>query len=272
MFLVLQEKNIKMRIDLDGKKALVGGSTGGIGKAIAIELSKCGADVTLMARNKEKLKKTINELSKNENSNHNYIEVDFNNFNDLKIVTADFFKKNTIDILINNTQGPAAGGSLEKNVTDYQNAFDLLFKTHVWITSLALKGMTLKKWGRIINVASISVKEPLNYLVLSNSMRAALVTWAKSLSTDVAKSSITVNNILTGYFDTDRIQKLNLEKAKKMKIKPSKVRKAMEDMVPMKRIGDPEEYAYLVCFLASNFSSYITGTNIPIDGGLIKSL
>ncbi len=272
MFLVLQEKNIKMRIDLDGKKALVGGSTGGIGKAIAIELSKCGADVTLMARNKEKLKKTINELSKNENSNHNYIEVDFNNFNDLKIVTADFFKKNTIDILINNTQGPAAGGSLEKNVTDYQNAFDLLFKTHVWITSLALKGMTLKKWGRIINVASISVKEPLNYLVLSNSMRAALVTWAKSLSIDVAKNSITVNNILTGYFDTDRIQKLNLEKAKEMKIKPGEVRKAMENMVPMKRIGDPEEYAYLVCFLASNFSSYITGANIPIDGGLIKSL
>ena len=151
MFLVLQEKNIKMRIDLNGKKALVGGSTGGIGKAIAVELSKCGADVTLMARDKEKLKKTINELSKNENSNHNYIEVDFNNFNDLKIVTAEFFKKNTIDILINNTQGPPAGGSLEKNVTDYQNAFDLLFKTHVWITSLALKGMTLKKWGRIIN-------------------------------------------------------------------------------------------------------------------------
>ena len=215
MFLVLQEKNIKMRIDLDGKKALVGGSTGGIGKAIAIELSKCGADVTLMARDKEKLKKTVNELSKNENSNHNYIEVDFNNFNDLKIVTAEFFKKNTIDILINNTQGPPAGGSLEKNVTDYQNSFDLLFKTHVWITSLALKGMTFKKWGRIINVASISVKEPLNYLVLSNSMRAALATWAKSLSIDVAKDSITVNNILTGYFDTDRIQKLNLEKAKK---------------------------------------------------------
>ena len=272
MFLVLQEKNIKMRIDLDGKKALVGGSTGGIGKAIAIELSKCGADVTLMARDKEKLKKTLNELSKNENSNHNYIEVDFNNFNDLKIATADFFKKNTIDILINNTQGPPAGGSLEKNITDYQNSFDLLFKNHVWITSLALKGMTLKKWGRIINVASISVKEPLNYLVLSNSMRAALVTWAKSLSIDVAKNSITVNNILTGYFDTDRIQKLNLEKAKKMKIKPSEVRKAMENMVPMNRIGDPVEYAYLVCFLASNFSSYITGANIPIDGGLIKSL
>ena len=123
-----------------------------------------------------------------------------------------------------------------------------------------------------INVASISVKEPLNYLVLSNSIRAALVTWAKSLSMEVAKDNITVNNILTGYFDTDRIQKLNLEKAKKMKINPNEVRKAMEEMVPMKRIGNPEEYGYLVAFLSSNFSSYITGTNIPIDGGLIKSL
>ena len=132
--------------------------------------------------------------------------------------------------------------------------------------------MRFKKWGRIINVASISVKEPLNYLVLSNSMRAALVTWAKSLSLEVAKENITVNNILTGYFDTDRIQKLNFEKAKKMKINTDEVRKAMEEMVPMKRIGNPEEYAYLVAFLASNYSSYITGANIPIDGGLIKSL
>ena len=272
MFLVHQEKNIKMRIDLNGKKALVGGSTGGIGKAIALELSKCGANVTLMARDTEKLKIALTDLSKNKNSKHDYLEVDFNNFNDLKIVTADFFEKNTIDILVNNTQGPPAGGSLEKKIADYQNSFDLLFKTHVWTTSLALKGMSHKKWGRIINVASMSVKEPLNYLVLSNSMRAALVTWAKSLSLDVAKDNITVNNILTGYFDTDRIKKLNLEKAKKMEIKPSEVRKAMEEMVPMRRIGKPEEYGYLVAFLASNFSSYITGANIPIDGGLIKSL
>jgi len=272
MFLVLQEKNISMKIDLNGKRALVGGSTGGIGKAIAIELSKCGANVTLMARNAEKLKKTITELSKTEISNHNYLIVDFNDFNDLKMVMEDFFKKNSIDILINNTQGPPAGGPLEKNITDYQSSFDLLFKTHVLTTSLALKGMSLNKWGRIINVASISVKEPLNYLVLSNSIRAALVTWAKSLSMEVAKNNITVNNILTGYFDTDRIQKLNLEKAKKMKINPNEVRKAMEELVPMKRIGNPEEYGYLVAFLSSNFSSYITGTNIPIDGGLIKSL
>ena len=126
MFLVLQEKNISMKIDLNGKRALVGGSTGGIGKAIAIELSKCGANVTLMARNAEKLKKTITELSKTEISNHNYLIVDFNDFNDLKMVMEDILKKNSIDILINNTQGPPAGGPLEKNITDYQSSFDYL--------------------------------------------------------------------------------------------------------------------------------------------------
>ena len=131
--------------------------------------------------------------------------------------------------------------------------------------------MQKQRWGRIINVASISVREPLNYLALSNSLRAALVTWAKSLSLDIAADNITINNTLTGYFDTERIAQLNAEKAKKMNLLTSKVREAMEATVPMKRIGRPEEYANLVCFLASEQASYITGTNIPIDGGLLKS-
>ena len=131
--------------------------------------------------------------------------------------------------------------------------------------------MQNNSWGRIINVASISVREPLNYLVLSNSIRAALTTWAKSLSVDVAENNITINNILTGYFDTERIEQLNSKKAEKMNIPVSEVRKAMEESVPMKRLGKPEEYADLVCFLASDKASYITGTNIPIDGGLLKS-
>ena len=132
--------------------------------------------------------------------------------------------------------------------------------------------MLQKKWGRIINVASVSVKEPLNYLALSNSIRAAMVTWAKSLAFDVGKDNITVNSVLTGYFDTDRIASLNAKKAEKMGISPDEVRNAMEAMVPAKRIGKPEEYGFLVTFLASEQASYITGTNIPIDGGLLKSL
>ena len=155
---------------------------------------------------------------------------------------------------------------------DYQNAFDLLFKSVVYTTELALKHMQEQHWGRIINIASISVKEPLNYLALSNTIRAAVVTWAKSLAYDVAKDGITVNSTLTGYFDTDRIAQLNSKKAEKMGVSPDEVRSNMEEQVPVKRIGDPKEYGYLVTFLASEQAAFITGTNIPIDGGLLKSL
>jgi 3-oxoacyl-[acyl-carrier protein] reductase len=121
-------------------------------------------------------------------------------------------------------------------------------------------------------VASVSVKEPLSYLALSNSIRAAVVTWAKSLATDVGKHHITVNNVLTGYFDTDRIAQLNAKKAEQLGIEQSEVLKEMESRVALKRIGDPKEYGYLAAFLASDNAAYITGINIPIDGGLLKSL
>lgn len=260
-----------MLISLKGKKALIGGSSGGIGKAIAIELAKSGAKVTLMARNEEKLKNVLEELRAFGDQNHDYILVDFNNFQAFKATIEKYFKQNKIDILVNNTQGPPPGNSLEVRTEDYQNAFDLLFKTVVLTTQLALDHMTKNKWGRIINVASVSVKEPLSYLALSNSIRAAVVTWGKSLATDVAKEGITVNNILTGYFDTERIAQLNQKKAEQMAISVEEVRQAMEQLVPIKRIGDPKEYGYLVAFLASDKASYITGTNIPIDGGLLKS-
>lgn len=261
-----------MIIDLKGKKALVGGSSAGIGLAIAQQLAESGASVTLMARNKEKLKDTVAHLSIDQGQKHQYLAVDFTDFEGYRKMLISYFEKNSIDILINNTQGPEAGGALEKKVEDYQKAFDLLFKSVVLTTELALRYMQKRGWGRVINVASISVKEPLNYLVLSNSIRAAVVTWAKSLSIDVAKNGITVNNVLTGYFDTERIAQLNSKKAEKMGISESEVRKAMEDNVPTRRIGQPEEYGFLVAFLASERAAYINGTNIPIDGGLLKSL
>ncbi|MEX0313628.1 MAG: SDR family oxidoreductase [Allomuricauda sp.] len=261
-----------MQISLQGKNALVGGSSKGIGEAIARQLAESGANVTLMARNEARLQEIVSELPTEHGQKHQYIVVDFSDFEGFKAKITSFFAKNPIDILVNNTQGPEAGGALEKKVEDYQNAFDLLFKSVVLTTELALKHMRQNQWGRIINVASISVKEPLNYLALSNSIRAAMVTWAKSLAFDVGKDGITVNNILTGYFDTDRIAQLNAKKAEKLSIPVTEVRSAMEEQVPMKRIGDPAEYGYLVTFLASKQAGYITGTNIPIDGGLLKSL
>ena len=261
-----------MNITLKGRKALVGGSSGGIGKAIAIQLAESGASVTLMSRSTEKLKQMVSSLPTDQGQRHQYLVVDFSNFEGYKTIISEYFENNSVDILVNNTQGPSAGNALEKETEDYQKAFDLLFKTVVFTTELALKQMEKNQWGRIINVASVSVKEPLSYLALSNTIRAAVVTWAKSLATDVGQYEITVNSILTGYFDTERIEQLNAKKAEQLSISPEEVRKDMESKVPVKRIGDPKEYGYLVAFLASEKAGYITGTQIPIDGGLLKSL
>ena len=261
-----------MEIDLTGKFALVGGGTNGIGKAIAIRLAASGASVCIMARNKSKLEKVINELDRSRNQKHKFLEVDFSNYNLFSKSIKYFFETNHIDILVNNTQGPEGGSALEKSIDDYQSAFDLLFKCAVKTSLLALTNMRDKKWGRIINVASISVKEPLNYLVLSNSLRSALVTWSKTLSVDIAKFNITINNVLTGYFNTERLKQLNSKKAEKLGINISTIEDKIKDTIPMKRFGNPEEYANLVCFLASEKSDYITGINIPIDGGFLKSL
>ena len=261
-----------MEIDLTGKFALVGGSTDGIGKAIATRLAASGASVCIMARNKSKLEKVVNELDTSRNQKHKFLVVDFSNYNLFSKSIKYFFETNYIDILVNNTQGPDGGSALEKSIDDYQSAFDLLFKCAVKTSLLALTNMRDKKWGRIINVASISVKEPLNYLVLSNSLRSALVTWSKTLSVDIAKFNITINNVLTGYFNTERLKQLNSKKAERLGINISKIEDKIKDTIPMKRFGNPEEYANLVCFLASKKSDYITGINIPIDGGFLKSL
>ena len=258
-----------MKIDLTGKNALVGGSSKGIGLGIATELANSGASVCLMARNETKLKEIVNQLPNSEN--HSYLVVDFSKFEEYKIKIEDYIKNNPVDILVNNTQGPPAGNSLSKNIDSYQEAFDLLFKSVVHTTSLVIPHMQKNKWGRIINVTSVSVKEPLNYLVLSNSIRSAVVAWAKSLSVDLGPDGITVNSILTGYFDTERIKELNKEKSKSLNISETEVLDKMKSLVPVSRLGRPEEYGYLVSFLSSDNAAYINGASIPIDGGLLKS-
>ncbi|MBT3646344.1 MAG: SDR family oxidoreductase [Cryomorphaceae bacterium] len=260
-----------MKIELSGKKALIGGSSKGIGLGIAKQLAESGASVCLMARNETKLKEIVSKLPSSENQNHDYLVVDFSNFDGFKIIIEEYVDKNRIDILINNTQGPPAGNSLSKDIESYQEAFDLLFKSVVYTTSLIVPKMLKNKWGRIINVTSVSVKEPLNYLVLSNSIRSAVVAWAKSLSVDVGKDGVTVNSILTGYFDTERIKDLNKEKSKSLNISEDEVLEKMKSLVPINRLGKTEEYGYLVSFLSSDKAAYINGASIPIDGGLLKS-
>ena len=261
-----------MNIDLSGKNAFVGASTSGIGKAIAIQLAASGATVTLMSRSLDKLEAVKQSLSTENGQQHQILQVDFTDHAAFKSIITGYFEENSVDILVNNTQGPPPGTALEKEVEDYQQAFDLLFKTVVLTTELALASMKEKQWGRVINVASVSVKEPLPYLVLSNSIRAAVVTWAKSLATEAGAFGITVNSILTGYFNTERITSLNAKKAKEQGVSEEAVLKELEASVPVKRIGDPAEYGYLVTFLASDNAAYITGVQLPIDGGLVQSM
>ena len=261
-----------MNISLKSKKALVGGSSKGLGNAVAYQLAMSGASVTLVSSNKDRLIKTVNDLRNKTGINHDYLVVDYNNFEDYKKIIKKYLDTNPIDILINNTQGPKGGDVMNVSIEDYQKSFDLLFKSVVFTTMLAIENMKKNKWGRIINMASMSVKEPLSYLALSNSIRSAVTTWGKTLSNDLGVYNITVNNILTGYFDTERINQLNLDKSKKLNIDVEEVYNTMKELVPLKRIGDPKEFSYLVTFLASDNAAYINGANIPIDGGLIKSL
>ncbi|NER13662.1 SDR family oxidoreductase [Leptobacterium flavescens] len=261
-----------MEISFKDKKALVGGSSRGLGKAIAVQLAKAGASVCLMARNEDKLRKVISELDTSQGQKHRYLVADFSDLEAFKKIISAFFKENAVDILVNNTNGPSAGTVFDKQASDYQSAFDLLFQTVQYTTMLAIEHMQKQQFGRIINVTSVSVTEPLQNLVLSNTIRTALVSWAKTLSKELAKDNITVNNILTGYFDTERLDEINRKVAGEKGVDLDQLKKQMQMQVPMQRFGKPEEYGYLVAFLASEYASYITGSNIPIDGGLLKAI
>ncbi|WP_415326928.1 SDR family oxidoreductase [Chryseobacterium sp. MMS23-Vi53] len=258
-----------MNIQLNSKNALVGAATQGIGAGIAIELAKCGANVTIMARNEEKLKDFMTSLPViNNQQKHQYLVTDFSDFENYKKIISAYFKDNSVDILVNNTNGPEPGMAFDKNVEDYQKAFDLLFKTVCETTMLALPHMIAEKNGRIINVSSLSVKEPIPNLALSNSIRSAVIAWSKTLSIEVAKHNVTINNVLTGYFDTERIKNLIDHEAEQSGRSVEEIKKGREEKIPMKRLGKPEEYGHLVSFLASDFAAYVTGTSIPLDGGL----
>lgn len=261
-----------MNIDLRNRKALVGGATSGLGKAIAMQLAANGTTVTLVSRNEEKLKETLALLSSDAGQQHKYLAVNFSDFNDYKNKIENYFKDHTIDILVNNTNGPTPGTALEKSSHDYQKAFDLLFQSVVLTTSLALPHMQQQQFGRVINLTSRTVQEPTENLVLSNTIRSAVTAWAKSLATCVAKDNITVNNILTGNFYTERLRSLIEAEAVQSRISFHEAKKQMENKIPAKRTGRPAEMGYLVAFLASEYAAYINGTNITIDGGLMRSL
>lgn len=262
-----------MKLDLTGKKALVCGSTQGIGKATAIQLASQGATIILFARNEDKLKAVLSELPKNDSQNHSYLVGDFNDPAYLKTILSAYISANgNINILVNNTGGPAAGPALSADVTEYINAFQLHLVSNQTLVQLVVPGMKEEKYGRIINVISTSVKQPLNGLGVSNTIRGAVANWSKTLSNELASFGITVNNVLPGATNTVRLKQIIENKATKTSKTIDEVAKIMASEVPMQRFAEAEEIANGISFLASPAASYINGINLPIDGGRTKSL
>lgn len=262
-----------MNLDLTGKIALVCGSTQGIGKASAIELASLGATVILIARDEEKLKTTLAALDSSKGQIHNYIVADFSNANEVKERVIGFVAKNgPINILVNNTGGPAAGPIVDAKPEEFLVTFNNHLVNNHNLVQAVLEGMKTSGYGRIINIISTSVKLPLHNLGVSNTIRAAVANWAKTLANEVGKFGITVNNVLPGATNTGRLQQIAALKSQKTGAKVEDVFSQMALEIPMGRIGEPQEIAAAVGFLASPAASYINGINLPVDGGRTGNL
>ena len=262
-----------MNLDLRGKKALVCGSTQGIGKAAALELALLGATVTLLARNEADLKKTCGELSAVFHQKHDYLVADFSQPQLLKdALDRDLRSTGTVHILVNNTGGPPGGPITEAKPDEFTQAFSNHLVCNHLLAQAVLPGMKDAGYGRIINVISTSVKQPLKGLGVSNTVRAAVANWSKTLAGEVAKYGITVNNVLPGATNTQRLRSLIEAKAQKTHQRPDDIKAEMIHEVPMARFAEAAEIANAIAFLASPAAAYITGINVPVDGGRTSCL
>ncbi len=261
-----------MNLDLSGKRAVVCGSTQGIGKASAIELALLGASVTLLARDEQKLKQVVKELSASASQQHNYLVADFNSPEDLKQKVNTYAAQNKVHILINNTGGPPAGQAIDAKSEDFVKAFsNHLLCNHILVQAF-VEGMKREKFGRIINIISTSVKIPIRGLGVSNTIRGAVANWSKTLSLELAQFSITVNNVLPGATMTGRLESIIQTNADKQSKTFDEAKREMIKEIPAGRIADASEVAAAVAFLASPAAGYINGINIPVDGGRTGSL
>ena len=260
-------------MELKGKLAVVCGSTQGIGFATAKLMSERGASVVLVARNEERLGKALENLDSSAGQQHQLLVADFTNPHDLKSKLASFVQAgNNPDILVNNTGGPKGGLIIDAETSEFIDAFNQhLICNHILVQAL-YPGMKAKGGGKIINVISTSVKQPLNGLGVSNTIRGAVANWSKTLANELGQFNITVNNVLPGATNTGRLNSIAESKAGKTNQSADEVLSDMAKQSPMQRIAEPEEVAEAIAFLASDRASYINGINVPVDGGRTKSL
>lgn len=256
-----------MNLSLIGKNALVSGSTQGIGKAIAIELALLGANVTLLARNEKALLESLNDLDTSKGQIHHFEVADFADTQSVNSAATKITQQRNIHILVNNSGGPSAAPIIAENAEKFIAIFNQHLICNQILAQAVLNGMKADAYGRIINVISTSVKQPLKNLGVSNTIRGAVASWAKTWSFEVAPFGITVNNVLPGATATNRLKTLIEIKSGKTNNPIDAVEAEMLHEIPAGRFGEPSEIAALAAFLASPAAAYINGTSIPVDGG-----
>lgn len=262
-----------MDLGLEGKVAVIGGSSRGLGRAIAAELAAEGASVVLCARTGEAVDAAARAIAEAAGVPTLGIAADLSVEGEPeRIIEAAVAGFGRVDVLVTNTGGPPAGPFEAHSPQAWRTATAQLLDSVVNMTRAALPDMRSRGWGRIITVTSIAVKQPVDELILSNSLRAAVTGFARSLANEVAADGITVNNVMPGYTGTDRLRELAEQVAAARGIDPAEALSVWEAGIPVGRIAEPREFAALVAFLASERASYITGTSIPVDGGWIRTL
>ncbi|MFO7918671.1 MAG: SDR family oxidoreductase [Anaerolineae bacterium] len=262
-----------MDFGLEGKVALVAASSRGLGKAAAREISREGADVVISARGKSTLKEAAEEIWQETGGRVLPVQADVTLEKDIEsLIEAAESEFGQVDVLVNNAGGPKPGTFTDMSDEDWLGAINLNLMSTIRLTRLVLPGMRARRWGRIINITSFSVKQPIPDIILSNTARAGVAAMAKTLAGQVADEGITVNNVCPGYILTDRVRNLAASTAQEEGTETKEILADWESRIPADRLGKPEELAALITFLASERASYITGTTIQVDGGLIKSL
>jgi 3-oxoacyl-[acyl-carrier protein] reductase len=262
-----------MDLDLTGRHALVCGASQGIGRACALELAQLGANVTVLARRADVLQQLAAELPRTHASQaHDFLVADSGDTDGLRAAAEKLVHANPAHILVNNSGGPPPGPAHGAKVDAFLDAYRKhLIANHV-LAEIAIPGMQAAGFGRIVNIISTSVKEPIAGLGVSNTTRWAVASWAKTLATELAPFGITVNNVLPGSTKTPRIEQIVTTRAQKSGASVEDTQHAMEQEIPMRRFANPSEIAAAVAFLCSPAASYISGINIPVDGGRTRSL
>ena len=262
-----------MKLGLERRVALVAASSRGLGHATAAELAAEGASVIMCARGGDALTQAAEQIAAATGARIVAVAGDLSEPGDVqRIVATGVAALGPVDILVTNTGGPPAGAFEAHDRAAWREAVRQNLDSVLELTRAVLSGMKARRWGRIINVTSIAVKQPVDNLILSNSVRAAVTGFARTLANEVAPFGVTVNNVLPGYTETERVVELAGRIASAKGITPEEARAEWERQIPMGRIGEPREFAALVAFLASERASYITGTSIPVDGGWVKGL